>query len=80
MPIPSAERTRRARETFDATFSDPQEKSDYYAQLAQKSHQNRLTLNREERDALSEAYALLRRIAARHGLTQPTEDQPDRAA
>lgn len=61
-------RTHKATEAFNARFNSPQEKSDYFRGLAQRSAASRLTLSAEERTALTSAYKLLATIAARHNL------------
>ena len=56
--------TVEARKTFNARFSSPEEKSQYFAELARK-RRGSIVLSPAEQAALSEAYGLLRKIAAR---------------
>lgn len=66
------QRTAKARQALADKFSTPDEKSAYYADLAQRSNAQRLTLNKTEREALASAYKLLGDIARRHGLDELT--------
>jgi hypothetical protein len=64
---PGQQKTLPARQAFAASFDSPEEKSDHYRRLAQKSHADRVVLpmSREDVDTLAAAYELLGRIAAK---------------
>lgn len=46
----------------------PDERSQYFREIGRRSNAERLVLSIDERAALADAYALLGKIAARHGL------------
>jgi len=73
---PAQRRTQLARQAFDAKFDSPEAKSEYFRDLAQRSHERRLTLSGDEAAAIAAAYALLSQIAAR---AQDTIDKSDRS-
>jgi hypothetical protein len=54
------QRTLAARQSF----ASPEEKSEYYRALGQKSAEGRLVLSDEDAQALADAYELLSRICA----------------
>lgn len=58
-----------------ARFASPEEKSQYFSELAKRGNAHRLVLSGDERQALTAAYALLQRIAGRHGFDS-TEQIP----
>lgn len=62
---PAARRTLPGRTAFQAKFTTPEEKTEFYRQLGKQSARERVTLSGAERRALSDAYALLGRIVAR---------------
>jgi hypothetical protein len=67
---PSQRRTLAARNALRDKLGSEQARSDHYREIGARGNAERLTLSGEERAALSEAYDLLHRIAARHGLNQ----------
>jgi hypothetical protein len=82
--------TQKARETYAAQFKSPKERTEHYQQLGRQSANARVTLTREEADAvrqalprldealpaLHEAYAFLRSIAPK----LEKSNQPDESA
>ena len=62
---PAQCRTRSARQALAAKFSTPEERSEYFRDLARRSHERRLTLSGDEAAALVGAYDLLRSVVGR---------------
>lgn len=65
-PSPRQRQTQAARSALASKFPSPEAKASHYRALAAKTNAGRITLSVDEARALSEAYSLLRRIAARH--------------
>jgi len=63
------ERTLAAREALARKFPTPEAKTEHYRAMAAKANAGRVVLSGDEARALSDAYTLLGRIAARTGLT-----------
>jgi hypothetical protein len=59
------QKTLPARQALAARFSSPQERSEYFRELARLSHRKRLVLSAEEAAALGDVSALLTRILER---------------
>jgi hypothetical protein len=55
----------RARRAFLTKFSSPEAKTEYFRELARRSHERRLTLRADETAALAHAVQLLTAIVAR---------------
>jgi hypothetical protein len=62
---PAQRRTLPARQALAAQFASPEAKTEYYQELARRSHERRLTLSGDEAAALLAAYTLLRQIIER---------------
>jgi hypothetical protein len=62
---PAQRRTLPARQALEAKFATTAEKTEYFRELARRSHERRLTLSGDEATAVLDAYALLRSIAER---------------
>jgi hypothetical protein len=74
---PAQRRTLPARQALAAQFASPEAKTEYYQELARRSHERRLVLSGDEAAALLAAYTLLRQIAerARHSADPPDREQ-----
>jgi len=77
--------TQKARESYAARFTSPEEKVKHYQELGRLAADRRLVLSGDEKEALKaasaslgEAYALLQKIAQR--VECNPENQPDQAA
>jgi hypothetical protein len=57
--------TAAARKAFDRKFATPDQRSEYFRDLAQRSHKGRISLSPDEAEALVSAYSILGRIAER---------------
>jgi hypothetical protein len=62
---PAQRRTLPARQALEAKFSSTEEKTEYYRDLARRSHERRLVLSGDDATAVLAAYSLLRQIAER---------------
>jgi hypothetical protein len=62
---PAQRRTLPARQALEAKFASPVEKTEYFRDLARRSHERRLTLSGDEASAVLAAYTLLGSIAER---------------
>lgn len=85
MPITPEQRTRRAREAFDAKFSTPEEKSEYFRSIGRQESERRrggVVLSADEAATLVSVYRQLREIAQRlpDPDSQAKTDGTDRAA
>jgi hypothetical protein len=74
---PAQRRTLPARQALAGKFASPEEKTAYFRNLAQRSHERRLVLSGDDAAALLAAYTLLRQIAerARHSADPPDREQ-----
>ena len=57
---PAQRRTLPARQALAAKFASPAEKTEYFRDLARRSHERRLVLSGDDAAALLAAYTLLR--------------------
>jgi hypothetical protein len=74
---PAQRRTLPARQALAGKFASPEEKTAYFRNLAQRSHERRLVLSGDDAAVLLAAYTLLRQIAERAQSTTgpPTNPQ-----
>jgi hypothetical protein len=73
---PAQRRTLPARQALTAKFASTAEKTEYFRDLARRSHERRLVLSGDEAEAVVAAYTLLRQIAER---AQSTTGPPSNA-
>jgi hypothetical protein len=72
---PAQRRTLPARQALEAKFASTAEKTEYFRDLARRSHERRLILSGDDATAVLTAYTLLRSIAER---VQHSADSSDR--
>lgn len=79
---PSQQRTLKAREALKTKLGTPEQRSEHFRHLAERSASRRrggVVLSKDEADALGAAYALLRSVA--HRVTvEPADPAGDIAA
>ena len=73
---PAQRRTLPARQALAAKFASTAEKTEYFRELAQRSHERRLVLSGDDAAALLAAYTLLRQIAERDQATTGPPSNP----
>ena len=62
---PAQRRTLPARQALAARFRTPEERSEYFRELARRSHERRLTLSGDEAATLAQISDFLRRLVER---------------
>jgi hypothetical protein len=71
-----ARRPHRGSQALLAKFPDPDSRTRYFRELAERSHRGRVVMTSDEIDALSAAYAVLDRVVARHRAKLGTPSGP----
>jgi hypothetical protein len=68
---PAQRRTLPAREALAAKFTTPEQKSEHYRALAERSNAGRIVLSAADAEVLARAYALLGQIVSRSQQSSP---------